>query len=248
MAERHFYEQKKHTKSYLIPFFQKYLPNFETYKILEIGCAEAGFLDALYELGIETAGLELEGHRVRTAMEKNPELNISVGDITDEQMIEQIGNSFDLIVMKDTIEHIPDRRSTFSNIVRLLKKKGYLYVTFPPKFSPFAGHQQNGKSILQFIPYLHLLPEKIIRESGKIFRERPKVIESVILNSRVGLTIRSFEKYCTEFNFYPVVKELFLFRPIYKTRFGIDTRRVPNIPILREFISFGCEYLLQKRR
>lgn len=246
MGEKHFYEQKEFTSSYLLSYLQNQLPDFDGLKILEIGCAEGGFLDVLHETNIEAVGLELEPERVKLSKEKNPHLKILVGDITDDTIVNEIDDTFDLIVMRDVIEHIPDRLATFSNIKKLLKKNGYLYVTFPPRFSGFAGHQQNGVSILRFIPYLHLLPEFIIKVLGKIFKERSRLIESIIINYKVGLTIRSFEKYYSKFNFQPLKKELFIFRPIYKIRFNISPRKIPNVPLIREFIAFGCEYLLEK--
>ena len=246
MSEKHYYKQKEFTTSYLIPYFQEHLPGFEDFKILEIGCAEAGSIAVFNELGIDTVGLELSASRVETAKEKSPELTIFVGDITDEKIVERIGDGFDLIVMRDAIEHIPDREATFSNIRKLLKKNGFLYITFPPRFSGFAGHQQNGRSVLRFIPYLHLLPEWLIRFSGKIFNERPNLIDVIVLNYKMGLSIRAFNKYCSRFKFEPVVKELYFLRPIYKIRFNVNPKKFPNIPFLREVFAFGCEYLLKK--
>ena len=244
MAEKHFYEQKKHTTSYLIPYFEKNIPNFRKMKVLEIGCAEGGFLEELQNLGMEVMGIEIEQGRVDIAKEKNPKLQILCGDITDKSVPEKVGQMFDFIVMRDTIEHIPDRNSTFENIAHLLNKNGYLYITFPPRFSGFAGHQQNCRSILKIVPYLHLLPDVIIRLLGKILKEDPDRIKGVINNYRIGLSIRTFEKYYKSFNFKPIVKELFLSRPVYKIRFGAKIIKVPNIPFLREIFAFGCEYLL----
>ena len=246
MAEKHFHEQKKHTRTYLIPYFQKHLPGFKDFSILEVGCAEAGFLEIMRDQGLHVVGLELSESRVSLAKEKNPDLNVLVGDITDSRIVEQIGETFDLVVMRDVIEHVPDRIAALGNIRQLLKQGGYLYVTFPPRFSGFAGHQQNGRSLLRFVPFLHYLPNGLIRLLGKLFNERPELIENVILNFKVGLSIRAFEKYYRKFHFQPVVKELFLSRPIYRTRYNVSIRRLPNIPFLREFISFGCESLLQK--
>jgi SAM-dependent methyltransferase len=248
MAEKHFYEQKEYTTSYLLNYFQKHLPGFENFKILEIGCAEGGFLDVLYESNIEAIGVELEPGRVKLAKDTNPNLNILVGDITEDNIIKKIGTTFDLVVMRDVIEHIPDRESTFSNISKLLKKNGFLYITFPPRFSGFAGHQQNGKSILRMTPFLHLFPDWIIRFLGKVFKERSSLIENVILNYKVGLTIGSFEKYYSIHNFQSIIKELFLIRPIFKIRFNMSLRKIPNIPIIREFLALGCEYLLKKNK
>jgi len=246
LAEKHFHEQKKHTNTYLIPYFQKHLPNFKNLNVLEVGCAEAGFLEILHDLGMHVVGLELSESRVNLAKGKNPDLNVLVGDITDSRVVEQIGETFDLVVMRDVIEHVPDRISALGNIRELLKQGGYFYVTFPPRFSGFAGHQQNGRSLLRFVPFLHYLPNWLIRLLGKLFHERPELIENIILNFKVGLSIHAFEKYYRKFHFRPVVKELFLSRPIYRTRYNVSIRRLPNIPFLREFISFGCESLLQK--
>jgi len=246
MAEKHFFEQQKFTRSYLIPSLNDLIPDFNKSKILEVGCGEAGFLDVIAELGIDAVGLELEADRVETARQKNPHLNIQVGDITNQKIATSLGKNYDLIIMRDVIEHIPDRQATFANIRNLLREDGYLYITFPPRFSGFAGHQQNGKTLLRYIPYLHLLPEFLLRFLQKIFQERPEVIQAVIQNYKIGLTIASFNKYFLQNGFRLVQRNLYLSRPIYKIRFGVPALRVPNIPILREFFAFGCECLLVK--
>lgn len=247
MAEKHFYEQRKFTQSYLIPYLEEKLPDFRKMKILEVGCAEGGFLDVLQEMGLDGTGIELEQSRVETALAKNPTLKIIAGDITDPGILEKVVPQYDLIVMRDVIEHIPDRGATFENLTRLLGDNGYLYITFPPRFSAFAGHQQNYRSALRFVPYLHLFPAFIIRTFGKLLKENTKTTEQVILNYRVGLTIRNFENHYRRFDFIPLEKKLFLSRPIYKIRFGVKTMGFPNIPLLREVLAFGCEYLLQRQ-
>ena len=246
MGEIHFNEQKQFTNSYILPYFEAHLPEFRNMKILEVGCAEAGFLDVLYEMKIEATGLELEQGRVDIALKNSPNLNVMVGDITDDKIVEKIGKSFDLILMRDVIEHIPDRIAAFKNLNKLLNKNGFLYITFPPRFSGFAGHQQNAKSILRFVPFLHLLPNFVIRLFGNLFDEKTELMEGIILNYRIGLTIGVFEKLYSQHQFKSVVRELFLFRPVFKIRFNITPRKFPNIHLLREFFAFGCEYLLQK--
>jgi len=247
MAEKHYFEQIKYTREYLIPYFERYLPDFRQMRILEIGCAEGGFLDVLHQQGIlNIQGLELEESRVRIALNKNPELDIHTGDITDPQVTEIFRQPFDLILMRDTIEHIADRDKTFAHLNTLMNPGGYLYITFPPRFSGFAGHQQNGRTFLRMIPYLHLLPAFLLRLFGRMLNEKPHVIEAAIMNYRIGLTIRKFKKYYTEFGFQPYQADLFLFRPVYQFRFHLRPLKFPNIPLLREFLAFGCEYLLQK--
>ena len=160
--------------------------------------------------------------------------------------IAKIKSRFDVIVMRDTIEHIPDRNSAFENISSLLKPGGYLYITFPTRFSGFAGHQQNCKSFIKFVPYLHYLPAFVLKPIGKILGESSELIEEILHNYKIGLSMRAFEKYYKKFKFVPVVKDLFFSRPIFNIRYNIRTIRFPNLIVLRELFGFGCEYLLRK--
>jgi SAM-dependent methyltransferase len=246
MSKKHFIEQKQHAESYLIPYLDRHLPEFRRYRVLEVGCAEAGFLDALHEHGIRAVGLELEPHRIALAKAMNPNLELHIGDITDPHVASRIGMKFDLAVMRDVIEHVPEKEAAFRNLGNLLRPKGFLYVTFPPRFSPFGGHHQNGRSVLRNLPYLHLLPSAAIRFFGRLVHEHPHIIENAIANYRVGLSIRQFEFLCKKTGFRMRIKELYLFRPVYRTRLGVKPRRLPDVPLLREFVTLGCECLLQR--
>ena len=246
MAEKHFLEQEKHTESYLIPYLKEHIPNFQKMKILEVGCAEAGFVKYLHNMGCDITGLELEESRVEIAQKYAPETKVLVGDITNPEVINKLESTFDLIVMRDVIEHIEDRDAVFSNLNKLLNENGYVYITFPPRFSAFAGHQQNGKTILRNIPFLQLLPDRIIKTCGKILNENKKIIQHIITNYKIGLSIQSFENYCKKYGFNFIIKELFLLRPVFKVRFGLPTIKFPDIPFLREVKAMGCECLLQK--
>ena len=246
MAEKHYFEQQEYTRSFLIPYFHKHIPAFENFNILEIGCGEAGLMNVFNEMGIRTMGVELEPSRVEIARQKNPHLYIRVGDITHPHIVEDLGAQFDLIIMRDVIEHIPDRDSAFTHLHQLLKDKGYLYITFPPRFSGFAGHQQNGKTLLRYLPYLHLLPKFLITSLGRLLHENPAVIRAVVENYRIGLSIRSFKKHLKRHKFSVIQRDLFTSRPIYQIRFQVPVMKFPPIPLLQEFLAFGCECLLQK--
>lgn len=134
MAEKHFYQQIEHTKNYLFEYFEKHIPDFKTLKILEIGCAEAGFVHYLNSMNIDVQGLELVEARVNIALEKNPRLNLTVGDITKSEVVKKLNAKFDLIVMRDVIEHIPQRKKMFENIVRLLNPRRIFVRYIPAAF------------------------------------------------------------------------------------------------------------------
>ncbi|MCX7876247.1 MAG: class I SAM-dependent methyltransferase [Melioribacteraceae bacterium] len=243
MAEKHFYEQIEYTNNYLLPYFQKYIKDFTKLKILEIGCAEAGLLNVLYEKGMDVTGLEISQERVNIALDKNDKLKIIVGDITDTSIIDKLGK-YDFIIMREVIEHIFQKDLVFSNLKKLIKPNGLLFISFPPKYSPFAGHQQIAKSFLKMIPYLHLLPNDLLNTLAKNFNENSDYVQEIKLHYSTGMAINKFENLCIQFSFEPLIKDLFLFRPVYSFRFGLPTIKLPNIPILREVITFGYETLL----
>ncbi|MBC7187293.1 MAG: class I SAM-dependent methyltransferase [Calditrichaeota bacterium] len=245
MAEKHFQEQQAFARSYLVPYFRQHLPGFSDMRVLEVGCAEAGLLDVLHEQGIEAVGLELSPTRVAIAQRKNPDLPVYVGDITDPRCGQVVGTGFDLVVMRDVIEHVAERARAMENIRALLKVGGYLFVSFPPKYSAFAGHQQVGRSVLRFCPFVHLLPAPVVHGLGTLVHEADYQVNNILTNRRQGLTIAHFERLCGTCGFRLVRRDLFLVRPIYRTRFGLRPVRLPNIPVVREVLAMGYEAIWQ---
>lgn len=246
MAEKHFYEQIEYTKKYLLPYFQKHIPEFHKKRVLEVGCAEGGLMEVLQEIGMDVTGLEISEERVKIASIKNPNLKIYLGDITNAEIIGIIKEQYDIIIMREVIEHISDKPTAFDNLDKLLENNGYLFISFPPKYSPFAGHQQIAKSVLKIIPYLHILPSNILKPLAKILGEREDYVEEIKLHFNTGQTIKNFEFHCALRNFIMVKKDLFLFRPIYGLRYGLPMIKLPAIPGLKEIYTFGCETLLKK--
>jgi SAM-dependent methyltransferase len=229
----------------LVPFLRAHLPELSRMRVLEVGCAEGGLLDVLHEQGVEAVGLELSAARVKIARGKNPALKVCVGDITDPGCREAVGGGFDLVVMRDVMEHIVEREAALRNIQALLRPGGYLYVSFPPKYSPFAGHQQVGRSFLRYVPFVHLLPAALVRVLGKIGGEWEYQLETIVGHGRHGLTIAAIERRCRALGVHPVSRALFVVRPIYRTRFGVRPLKAPNVPVLRECLTLGYEALWQ---
>jgi 2-polyprenyl-3-methyl-5-hydroxy-6-metoxy-1,4-benzoquinol methylase len=246
MAEKHFYEQKEYTTNYLLPYLQKHISNFHQLKVLEIGCAEGGLLEVLQDIGINCIGLEISEERIKIAQTKNSTINIVHGDITENNLLEKFPYQFDVIIMREVIEHLQNKYAAFGNLNSLLKENGFLYVSFPPKYSPFAGHQQIAQSFLKVIPYLHLLPKAVLKIIARSLNEKNDFIDEIKLHYKTGMSINQFELLYMINKFKPIIKELFLFRPIYRYRYGIPKVKVPNVQVLREIYTFGYEILLQK--
>ena len=72
--------------------------SLEDLKILEIGCAEGGFIAACIEKNISVEGLELESSRVEIAKKIKRNINIQLGDKTDEVIFEKFKNDRFMII------------------------------------------------------------------------------------------------------------------------------------------------------
>lgn len=246
MAEKHHWEQKKYTNEYLIPYLDKNLNllSQKEIKILEVGCAEGGTQAALYEKGIYCEGVELEEGRAKIAQDKLAgTAKVTVGDITKMSSLDLNYSPYDIIVMRDVIEHIYDKKSAFENLHALLKDNGYLFITFPLKYSPYAGHQQNSKTWLKFVFYILLFPRAIRDFLCKLAKEE-KYIEEFSYLRKCALTYQKLKK-LTKKDWQIFRVDFFISRPVYKQRFGWPIVKMVNIPILRELAN-GCEVILKK--
>ncbi|MCK5147452.1 class I SAM-dependent methyltransferase [bacterium] len=244
MAERHYHEQVQFTKDYVLGFLRDHFEKLDELRVLEVGCAEAGLLAVLADEGVEVVGLELSADRVALARKINPQLNVLHGDITDPLINKLFNDTFDLIILRDVIEHIPDRDRAFDEINKILSPGGSVYITFPPRFSPFAGHQQNGKTLIRYFPWLQCWPRFFVHTLCSLLNETDHIANMVVENGRIGLSIRQFLRIAEKHNFNPHHVDFFLSRPIYTQRFGWKQRSFPNLPFLSELFVTGCEVIL----
>lgn len=247
MPEIHYSEQLNHATKYFLPYLDKNIKNFENFNILEAGCAEAGVLTLLHEIGHKVTGVEIDANRAELARSKNESVRIVVGDISSEDIVSTLGDKYDLIIMREVIEHVPNKAEAFKNLNALLKDDGYLFMSFPPKYSPFAGHQQVGKSILAKLPYVHMLPLGLLKILSRKLNESDKYPAHLKGNYGTGMSITKFEKFIKKYNLKYLVKEHFIFRPIYNLRFGTPIIKTIGIPILREMYTLGYETLMRKK-
>ncbi len=241
MPEKHYFEQRDYAENYLLAYIRKPLPEHrpETFRILLAGCAEAGEIEVLSKYGYTVSGCDIARERIALGKTLNPEADICWGDLTDPASCPQ--GPFDLVVLRDVIEHITDKAQALKTLSGLLRENGHLFVTFPLKYSPYAAHQQNSK--LKHYLYLGLYPAGVIRKLGKRYRQNTG---EMLYLKRNALSYRAFRKLIKkEFTFR--VKEFFIFRPIFRLRFDLPILRMPNLPGIREF-ALGGEFLLQKKK
>ncbi len=94
--------------------------------VLDVGCGSCQSLLELKRIGASAYGVEADPN-VKSIAEHFG-LNVHIGSIWDEPFP---GTSFDLIVMNQVIEHIPDPEKSLALLVKRLKPAGQLVLSFP---------------------------------------------------------------------------------------------------------------------
>ncbi len=254
---KYFNYQYRTAKEYIIPFLQECFDVTPDLKVLEIGSAEAGVLKAFIENGNECMGIELSAARVELAEQFLQEeiaqqrVRFLAKNIYDIDIEKDIGHRFDLIILKDVIEHIPNQELFLAKLKDFLEPSGKVFFGFPPWQMPFGGHQQiSSKKILSILPYYHLLPMPVYQGIFKLFGEREKRINDLIEIKETGISIERFERIFKKEGYTQLKRQLFLFNPIYQYKFNLKTRVqsrfISSIPVLRNFISTCAYYVIEK--
>ena len=253
---RYFEMQYRIAKDYVIPFIQQYTSQKKWDRVLEIGCGEAGVLQAFLDEGSFCTGIELSADRLASAQNFHHEalsegriefVNRNIFDIDPEN---DLGGRYDLVILKDVIEHIPGQKTFIHQLPAFLNEGGMIFFGFPPWQMPYGGHQQVCKSkLLSRIPYYHLLPGTVYKTVLKIGGENPMTIEELMDVKSTGISIERFEN-ALQFNKMEIVgKRHYLFNPIYQYKFGvkprIQNRIISHIPWLRNFVTTAVYYLVR---
>ena len=220
-------------------------------RILEIGCAEAGLLKFYYKKGAVCSGIELSDIRYNNALllDKRNEINLFQADICNPTSYKKhIKKNFDMIIMRDVIEHIDNKRIALSNIFNILKPGGKLFMSFPPKYCAYSGHQQTISNLFGKLPYIYMLPDVIYKKYLRLISCPEKKIEYLILTKKTRISIRKMHEIVNSLGFNILNQSKWFSRPAYAFRFNFPKIKNPFsfIPILDEIFSNGVLYLLEK--
>lgn len=242
------------TRDYIMPFIDVAFPIKSGMQVLEIGCGEGGVLKAFAERGCICTGMDLSETKIEHGKELLKEevtaglMHLFCANIYDQATMDKFRGQFDLIVLKDTIEHIPDQEKVMAHLPVFLKEGGKMFFAFPPWRMPFGGHQQTAVTKKGKRPWMHLLSragyEKYLRNAG----ESQGTIDSLMEIYDTRISIGRFEKILNSNNYKVVRKRFYLINPIYRFKFKLTPREqfpvLKSIPWLRDFYTTTSYYLL----
>ncbi len=253
--QRYFNEQSYTTDRYVIPFVSPFLPVVEGIRVLEIGCGHGGNLKPFLDSGCVVTGLDVNSDDTTTAdrlLHDHPHYNrltLVTKDIY--QVIADELGQFDLIVMKDVIEHIPQQERFMEFVKRFLKIDGRIFLGFPPWQMPFGGHQQVCENrLLSITPYTHLLPYSVYEWILKRGGEKPARIDELLEVKRTGISIERLRSILRLQNYQIEREEFFLINPNYEVKFGLKPWKqiwpLTKLPFIRNFLTTCCYYLVRQ--
>jgi len=250
--KRYFDIQVLNAEKYVIPFIEEKFSITPGMRVLEIGCGEGGVLKAFINKGCEGVGVELDAPRIVDAQKFLPEdiaagrLRFVVKDIYLVDVEKDFNGLFDIVILKDVIEHIHDQAKLIGWMKNFLKPNGIVFFGFPPWYMPFGGHQQICKSKISRLPYIHLLPRFMYKA---ILKNRKENVEEMMEIRDTGISIERFEKICKKegYKFFNV--RHYLLNPIYEWKFGWKPKRqsiiIKSIPFVRNFFTTCVYYIIQ---
>jgi len=215
----------------LIRFLSDLDIQFSGKDLLDLGCGFGGYSKAFLDAGAKVIGTDLSpsNNQYDIPMVSGDALNLPYKH-----------NSFDIVICASLIEHVPQPVLLLTEINRVLKSGGLLYLSFPPFYSPVGGHQ--------FSPY-HLLGEKIalvLSRKYSIYKPSPW-IENSFQNEEVKYST-AYGKWglfpITIKRFYELINMLPLEIIRQATRYSfIDFSR---IPIIGEFLTLHVQFIIKK--
>jgi 2-polyprenyl-3-methyl-5-hydroxy-6-metoxy-1,4-benzoquinol methylase len=123
-------------------------------RVLELGCAHGGFVALLRWAGYDASGLEVSPWVVDYA-KKTFGIPMLLGGIEEQLLPDQ---SFDVLVLNDLLEHLPDPVATVRRCVELLKPGGVIVLQTPDYPDEITHAQMKANQV----PFLCFLDNKAV--------------------------------------------------------------------------------------
>jgi SAM-dependent methyltransferase len=213
-------------------------PDFDGKAVLDLGCGHGAISIDAARNGATVLGVDLDADRIefarRTVAAHYPELcdriEFRVLDLVAarEQGLTQ---HYDIVLSKDTFEHVDDVEAMLSAIFPLLKQNGELWAGFSPLYwSPKGDHGRTGLRL----PWAHAIlpPPLVLMAASHHNRQAVTRLYDIGLN---GMTSPEFFDYAAKAGFHV---ESVLFNRGDK-RFMALFRKVRRIPFLERHFTIS---------
>jgi len=248
--QRYFDEQAITTRKFVLPYIGLLKPVTSGLRVLEIGCGTGGNMVPFLEAGCLVMGVDISEtsiDRARHLLGAREGLTLIADDIYNRTEADGV---FDVIIMRDVIEHIHNQEKFMGFVKRFMAPGAVFFLAFPPWYNPFGGHQQIAKNrFLSKLPFYHILPSFLYKGLLRLGGESKKTIDDLIEIKETGISIERFERICKNEQYTIASKTLYFINPNYETKFGLKPRvqwsMLSAIPFVRNFLVTAGYYTLR---
>ena len=126
-------------------------------RLLDCGCGAGDYLLTFSAHHIEAIGVEYSFEKVRAAHRKAR--RVCQGDL---QAIPFADETFDVALLNEVLEHVPNEARTLTEIHRVLSPGGRLIVFAPNRWYPFETHgvllKSSGRKLPPHVPLIPYVP------------------------------------------------------------------------------------------
>ena len=106
--------------------------------LLDAGCGAGGYVQALRARGIDVYGVEYSAEKVAAYRRRSDDPDrVGVGDLA---ALEFPAARFDVALLNEVLEHVPDEGAALRELHRVLRPGGTLIVFSPNRLYPFELH------------------------------------------------------------------------------------------------------------
>ncbi|GIV23635.1 MAG: class I SAM-dependent methyltransferase [Bacteroidia bacterium] len=241
----------------IVPYLQKCGYFQAGMAVAEVGCGEAGGLMAFGLAGAgRLLGTDIEGPRLamgrQIAHKGGIAVELRLHNILTDPIPAEWQGQFDIVLLRDVLEHLENPQLALENIGRLLRPKGMLYINFPAYPSPYGGHQHLLRNVWGKLPFIHLLPEKYfkpIAETGSDY-----IREELLKLHRIRLSLPQMPRIAQQAGYKIVSERHYFLRPVYRFKWKVPLPVVPitfiarRMPRLAQYFCMEAGYILQWQR
>jgi SAM-dependent methyltransferase len=136
-------------------------------------------------------------------------------------------HAFDLVISSNVLEHVPDTRGTLTELARVCRPRGHVYLSWTTWLSPLGGHELS--------PFHYLGPRFAVRAYRATRGRSPMNVPGRNLFAvSVGSVLRELR------GFPLTIRDL-------APRYWPSFRALGRIPGVREVALWNCVILLERR-
>lgn len=252
--KKYFEIQLSNAKQWVLPFIKEAKEFGNGTKVLEIGCGQGSLLKAFSAEGCFCVGVEMYALWLEKANEwlaeeiKEGTVRLIDSNIYHINADKDLGTKFDIIVLKDVIEHIHDQEKLIAWMKHFLNPGGVIFFGFPPWQMPYGGHQQMLQGWLGKTPYWHMLPMPVFKA---LMRKSNQYSDDLVEIKETGISIERFERITRRTGYEIVKQKHWMVNPVYEYKFGWKPRvqlgLIKAIPFFRNFFTTAVYYIIRPK-